>query len=370
MRYISRFKNSIRASSVYSLAFMLTFALAAGLTTYEEAAAQPSITLTVDTSTDTGTQTSIDESLGVNNGSVTVTVTAQASAGFSDDMRMIELSLSGSATRTDTTVFVTGDDYYISNTDFDTNMQDGKLLLQLDDPSMINGVSVHNSSGTMTLTINLNDDGAFERPETIIVSGALSGSIVRSATIDVIDDDYDITLATSIKLDVEGGFVDVDGQPNPDDPTVDEDVTTPVSVMVMATLSSTRTSPVTISLNYSGTAPSSYYTAAGTPSITIAAGLTTGSTTVTIDPNDNDTRGGNKSIIIGGTSGNLQVKPAIGFDIEDNEEAPSVSLTAAPKSITEDAGATNVRVTAELTGALLESAATVKVDVDANDGHR
>ena len=26
MRYISRFKNSIRASSVYSLAFMLTFA--------------------------------------------------------------------------------------------------------------------------------------------------------------------------------------------------------------------------------------------------------------------------------------------------------------------------------------------------------
>ena len=47
MRYISRFKNSIRASSVYSLAFMLSFALAAGLTTYEEAAAQPSITLTV-----------------------------------------------------------------------------------------------------------------------------------------------------------------------------------------------------------------------------------------------------------------------------------------------------------------------------------
>ena len=48
MRYISRFKNSIRASSVYSLAFMLTFALAAGLTTYEEAAAQPSVTLKVE----------------------------------------------------------------------------------------------------------------------------------------------------------------------------------------------------------------------------------------------------------------------------------------------------------------------------------
>ena len=49
MRYISRFKNSIRASSVYSLAFMLTFALAAGLTTYEEAVAQnPSVTLSAD----------------------------------------------------------------------------------------------------------------------------------------------------------------------------------------------------------------------------------------------------------------------------------------------------------------------------------
>ena len=67
MRYISRFKNSIRASSVYSLAFMLTFALAGSLISVEEAAAQREITLTVS-----------PESIGedaVDNTTITVTAT-------------------------------------------------------------------------------------------------------------------------------------------------------------------------------------------------------------------------------------------------------------------------------------------------------
>ena len=54
MRYISRFKNSIRTSSIYSLAFMLTFALAGSLMSVEEAEAQRTITLSVDR--DTGTE--------------------------------------------------------------------------------------------------------------------------------------------------------------------------------------------------------------------------------------------------------------------------------------------------------------------------
>jgi len=348
MRYISRFKNSIRASSVYGLAFMLTFALAAGLTTYEEAAAQPSVTLTV-------SPMEIDES----NTSATVTVTAKASAGFLTAPNIV-LTLSGTARmqHADSTTFAAGDDYRLAAGDFEASGDnEGKIVLELGTDTDRGD----NSEGTKTLNFTVNNDGAFEVPKTIVVNGSLSGSIVRSATIMLIDDDYDITLAASI------GDTEVDATLD-DNPTVDEDVTTPVSVMVTATLSSTRTSPVTVALNYSGTAPSSYYTAAGTPSITIAAGSMSGSTNVTIDPNDNDTYGGNKSIIIGGRSGTLQVKPAIGFDIEDNEEAPSVTLTAAPKSIAEDAGATNVVLTAELVGALLESAATVKVAVVANDG--
>ena len=120
---------------------------------------------------------------------------------------------------------------------------------------------------------------------------------------------------------------------------------------------------MTVNLNFSGTASSSYYTAAGTHSITIGAGGTTGTATVTIDPNDNDTHGGDKTVIIGGTSSGLQVKPAPAVTISDNEVPPAVKLSVDPSSITEDAGATNVRATAELDGALLESAVTVKLAV-------
>ena len=348
MRYISRFKNSIRASSVYSLAFMLTFALAAGLTTYEEAAAQPSVTLTV-------SPMEIDEA----NASASVTVTAQASAGFAEPAPVIELTLGGSATRDKDDTFAVGDDYRITNPEF--VQADGTINLTLDQTSDIGGTQgVARSSGTVTLNITLNTDGAFENPETIVVSGTLSGSVVTSATIDLIDDDYDITLATSI------GGNPVTGAGS--DPVVDEDVSSPTSVEVTATLPSTRTSPVTVALNFSSTASSSYYTAGGTHSITIGAGSTTGSATITIDPNDNETYGGNKSIIVGGTSGSLHIKPAIAFMIDDDEEAPSVNLSVDPNSIAENAGRTNVTAKAELDGALLESAATVKLAVVANDG--
>ena len=331
MRNISRFKNSIRASSVYSLAFMLTFALAAGLTTYEEAAAQPSIKLTVD-------PTSIDEEDGVG---TLVTVTATASAGFVDDA-VIVLSIGGTATMQD------GDDDMVYDYSTITGTQGtgdnaDKFIITIH-----GGQDPVDLTGENPLTINLNDDGAFEENETIIISGSLSGSIVTPATITVVDDDYDITLTT-------------------DDPSISENAADPVSVVVTATLSSLRTSPVTVGLNFSGTASSSYYTAGGTHSITIGAGVLTSTATVTISPNDNDTRGGDKTVIIGGSSGNLHVKPAPAVTITDNEVAPSIKLAVNPSSITEDAGATNVRVTAEVDGKLLESATTVKLAVIAMD---
>ena len=205
MRYISRFKNSIRASSVYSLAFMLTFALAAGLTTYEEAAAQPSIKLSVD-------MENIDE----NDGDIVVVVTATASAGFATQQTIV-LTLSGTAkmvggnTNDD---FEVGDDYRLAPSDFVDMEEDpnhGKLVFTID-ATPLNGTPV--LTGTKTLNIELNNDGAFELPKTIVVNGSLSGSIVRSATIMLIDDDYDVTLAASI------GDQAVDGE-DPD-PTVSE----------------------------------------------------------------------------------------------------------------------------------------------------
>ena len=337
MRYISRFKNSIRASSVYSLAFMLTFTLAAGLTTYEEAAAQPSIKLSV-------MPDSIDEDQ--TGGSLSVTITAQASAGFADNTNVVLLTIGGSATRDEDTTFEMGDDYRISDSAFNA---DGKIEITIDDPSDIGGVTgVQNSSGSVTFQMELNDDGAFERPESIDISGALSGSFVTGTSIELLDDDYDITLTT-------------------DNPSISENAAEPESVEVTATLASMRTSPVTVSLNFSGTATSSYYTAGGTHSITIGARNTTGTATVTVDPNDNDTYGGDQTIIVGGTSGDLQVKPAPAVSISDNEEMPDVKLTLDPSTINEDAGLTRVTAEAELDGDALESTLTVKLNVVAPD---
>ena len=331
MRYISRFKNSIRASSVYSLAFMLTFVLAAGLTTYEEAAAQPSIKLTVE-------PPSIDEG---NPNNADVTVTATASAGFLLP-QMIELTLSGSANmrHADSLGFVATSDYRLDMSDFTT---DGKLILMLD--LQVDDTGVDNIIGTKVLNIMLNPDNQFEQPETIVVSGSLSGSVVTPATIMVIDDDYDITLAAMVT----------------GDGTISENAANPMTVAVSATLASTRTNPVTVSLNFAGTAASSYYTAAGTHSITIAAGMSTGTANVTIDPEDNTTRGGDKTIIIGGTSSGLNVKPANAVTISDNEQAPTVSISADPSKISEGAGRTTVIMSAKLTGALLEEAAAIKL---------
>ena len=338
MRYISRFKNSIRASSVYSLAFMLTFALAAGLTTYEEAAAQPSIKLSV----------SPDDSIEEDDTGISITLTAQASAGFADGTSVVLVTLGGSAVRDEDTTFEMGDDYRITSPNFN---DDGKLAITINTASDIGGNNVPNSSGSITLSITMNDDGAFERPETIEISGALAGSFVTGTSIEVLDDDYDVTLTA----EVTGGA------------TISENAAEPESVEVTALLPSTRTSPTTVNLNFSGTASSSYYTAAGTHSITIAAGSTTNSSTVTIDPNDNDTYGGDKTIIVGGTSGNLQVKPAPAVSISDNEEMPNVKLSLDPTSITEDAGLTRVTAAAELDGAALESTLTVKLNVVATD---
>ena len=162
----------------------------------------------------------------------------------------------------------------------------------------------------------------------------------------LIDDDFDVTLARVIEGDAT---------------SISENAAEAVSIEVTATLKSTRTSPITILLNFSGTATSAAYSAGGTHSITIGAGATTGTATVTIDPNDDEIRKGDRTIIIGGRSSGLQIRNAPAVMITDNETAPDINLSVSHTDVDEGAGSTSIVVTAEVDGALLASATTVSL---------
>ena len=91
MRYISRFKDRISGLSIHSLAFMMMFSLVAGLSTYQEAAAQnPSVTLTADVA-------SVDEDAAA---AATVTVTATLATAMASD-QTVTVSVPENADRYD-----------------------------------------------------------------------------------------------------------------------------------------------------------------------------------------------------------------------------------------------------------------------------
>ncbi|MBF0446171.1 MAG: hypothetical protein HQL68_11335, partial [Magnetococcales bacterium] len=119
------------------------------------------------------------------------------------------------------------------------------------------------------------------------------------------------------------------------------------TVTLTATLSKVYTQGVTVDLAYSGTATSATdYSNSGT-SITIAAGASSGSVTLTgIDDSFYD---GNETIVVdinsvtNGTENNTQQQTIY---ISDNESKPTVTLSLSSSSITEEAS--NVTVTATL----------------------
>ena len=214
------------------------------------------------------------------------------------------------------------------------------------------------------INFNLFDDGAFENPETIIVSGTSSPSLdVSPVTLTVNDDDYDVSL--SLGTGTGGDFT-------AGDRTVNEGADAAGSVTVRATLNSSRTAPLTIALSFSGSGSSSQYAAiGGTTMITVAPGAAAsfGEATVTIDPVNNELRGGDKTIMVSGTAAGINVSAATQtITIEDDEAAPTVAIKVEPARLNEDAGSASVVVTAEVTdGAALADAATIELTIDAAD---
>ena len=96
---------------------------------------------------------------------------------------------------------------------------------------------------------------------------------------------------------------------------------------------------------------------------TIDEGATSASTTLTLTPIDNSDEDGDRSIGVYATASGGSASTDV--TIADDETAStSISLSASPHTVGEDAGVTNVTITATLNGKVLDADATVTLSVD------
>ncbi len=105
------------------------------------------------------------------------------------------------------------------------------------------------------------------------------------------------------------------------------------------------------------------YTASLVGGVAIAEGATEASTTLVLMPLDNGVADGHKYLTVqasgSGGSASTMIKIA-----DDETASTSISLSASPHSVSEDAGVTEVTITATLDGKVLDANAIVTVSVD------
>ena len=196
------------------------------------------------------------------------------------------------------------------------------------------------TSTTFTLTFTVNTDNEDEGNETVILSGAASGAIVKDAVV-TIGNPESITLSVNPDTIAENGG--------------DTEVT------VTATLSEARAADTVVNLTLGGTATDpADYTSTSLASITIPKGETTTDGTLTITPVDDAVAEGEETIAVSGESGARTVSSA---DITLTDYvAPVISFETAPTSVTEGQTATYV--------VKLEGSRTTNVTVEIPDRRR
>ena len=190
------------------------------------------------------------------------------------------------------------------------------------------------TSGSGKLTITPVDDTAPEGDETIAVSGESGARPVSPAEITITDDEDPaaITLSVNPEYIQEGQYA--------------------ANVVVTATRDGTEGDhTVTLSVSEDGTATAGIdYTIWALYDIRIAPGESSASTALTftvVDDNAVHTDDGNESVILSGTAPGAAVSDAV-VTIGQPE---TIALSVDPDTIAEDAGATEVTVTATMSEA-------------------
>ena len=212
-------------------------------------------------------------------------------------------------------------------------------------------IAANEKSGTATFRLAPADDSLVEGAETVKVSGSTGGDLtVSAATLEITDDDR-----PSYALAVNPASIDeVDG----------------VSTVTVSTGGATLSTNQTIALGFAGTATKGTDYSVDDESLTLTAGQTSVSTTVsTVDDTDTDP---DETIEITATLNGAQIGTAQTVTITDDESGGNriplsastrITLSVGPAEIAEDAGTTDVTVTGTLDGAALTTPTEVSVSV-------
>ena len=311
--------TSVEGSETIGVSGTSALARVAGTTvTLSDDDSYPAITLSANPS-------SVSE--GASGTSVTVTATA---ASAISSARTVTVSVGGSGTATAGTDYATVADFDIT-------------------------IAANATSGTGTFTLTPTQDTSVEGSETVGVAGASASSTVTGTTVTLSDDDtHAITLSAS--------------------PSSVSESKASETITVTATLNLARAAAtaVTVSVGESGDEATSGtdYKAVSDFTITIAANKTSGTGTFTFEPKTDSAYEGLESVTISGTtasgggggananSANTNTSIPVtdtSLSIRDASNYPAVSLSAAPSSVGEDAGATSVTVTATAASAIASS---------------
>ena len=206
-------------------------------------------------------------------------------------------------------------------------------------------------SGTGTFTLTPVDDPVAEGPETLEVSGTTTvGLTVNVAELTLTDND---AAASSVTLTVDPSAVSEDAGPT--------------SVEATATLDgSTRPEDTVVTVSVSGgTADAGDYAAVSSFDVTITAMEMSGTGTFTLTPVDDPVAEGPETLEVSGTTTDGLTVTSAELTLTDNDTAAGVTLTLNPAAVSEDAGETEVTVTARLDGAAQPAVTVLTVSVEA-----
>jgi len=239
-------------------------------------------------------------------GSTQVTITAEwdGQVVFPTD-QIIPLSITGSGT--------------VSAVDF----------IPVDDIDL--SIAAGTNSGTATFTLTPIDDSEDEVDETITVSST-NILVSTSATIILTDDEA----TPSISLAVNPSSI------------IESDGATLVTLTATTDGSTTFTESQTISINVTGSGTNNAVEFVPVPdfSVVFAPGVSSTTITFTLNPIDNTEPNVNEIVTVSSTSPLVTASALI--SLIDDDEVPTITLSASPESILENDGATTVTVTATL----------------------
>ncbi len=257
-------------------------------------------------------------------GASTVTVSTGNGSTF-PAAQTIRLELGGTATR--------GADYTIDSTALTLPAGMGE------DPS------------TVSTTVRALDDPIDDDGETVALSATRDGVEFASRAVAIADDDI--------------GSTRVDLAVNPAQVREDAGATT---VRVTATLDGAareEDTDVAVTVGASGDAAVEGTDYATVPdlTLTIDAGETTAETRFSLDPTNNDSVEGAKTITVDGSVSGLAVRSTDLTLNDDDVESTTVALTLDPLEVRENAGSRAVRVTGTLDGGSRPTATVVAVTV-------